>query len=177
MTFFKALIISGLIHSLLILPYYTAEPIVKTEEKKPISVEYVHVKEYARTAIDMPRVNLEKKVEMRPPKELKSEGDLKREARDDYINYYQLIREKVRREVKDRYTSYNKDGEVALNFILNSDGTLASHDIDADKSTRDEELVHIASVSLVSAAPFQQFPKGLSVSRMSFSLVIEFRKK
>jgi len=174
----KAVIISILAHALLFLPMSKAPaPIAKKEENKPVVVDYVRVKYVASPAVEPPRVDIEKKVEMRPPKALKTEGDLKKQAKNDYINYYQLIREKVKREVKDRYTSNNKEGEVALNFMLNSNGTLASHNVDTDKSTGDAELIRMASESLVSAAPFRPFPKSLTAKTMSFSLAIEFRKK
>jgi len=174
---FKAVMISILAHTLLFLPMAkTPVSITKKEEKKPVVVDYIRVKDAAGRVVEPPRVDIEKKVEMTPPKALKAEGDFKKEAKNDYINYYQLIREKVRREVKDRYTSYNKEGEVALNFVLNSNGTLFSHSVDTTKSTGDADLVRMASASLVSAAPFRPFPKSLTAKTMSFSLVIEFRK-
>ena len=175
---FKAVTISILAHALLFIPISKAPvSMMKKEGKEPVMVDYVRVKDVTSRAIEPPRVDIEKKAEMRPPKELKAEGDLKKQVKNDYINYYQLIREKVRREVKDRYAGCSKEGEVALNFVLNSNGTLASHSVDTGKSTDDAELVRMASASLVSAAPFRPFPKSLTAKTMSFSLAIEFRKK
>lgn len=94
----------------------------------------------------------------------------------DYIDYYQLIRENIRRKLKENYKYYYEEGDVHLAFILRSDGTLLSYAVAQAKSTPDENLRHIATVSLIEAAPFGPFPKTINIAKMSFSLVVSFKR-
>ena len=94
----------------------------------------------------------------------------------DYVNYYQLIREKIRSKLKDNYQYYNREGEVYLSFVLTQNGSLLSYEIDRSKSIQDDVLLHITSTSLKAISPFPALPKSLSMSKMSFSIVISFKK-
>ena len=104
----------------------------------------------------------------------------KKEARlkesKDYVNYYQLIREKIRSRLKDNYRYYSREGEVYLSFVLTQNGSLLSYAIDRSKSTQDEVLLHITATSLKAISPFPALPRSLSVSKMSFNIVISFKK-
>jgi len=95
----------------------------------------------------------------------------------DYVNYYQLIREKIRSRLKDNYVSRNKQGDVYMVFILNSSGELQRLEIDKARSTTDKRLIDIAGGSVREASPFPKFPKGLSIPSMSFNLQISFKKE
>jgi protein TonB len=114
----------------------------------------------ARTKIDADRAELAAQARARATK--------------DYINYYQLIREKIKRNVRRRYRDRSREGEVRLNFVLNSDGSLAVSEVVGGAS--DEELASIALASLREAAPFPRFPKDLSLARMSFTVEIIFKR-
>jgi len=94
----------------------------------------------------------------------------------DYISYNQIIRQKILGNLKRRYNERYEEGNVALTFTLNANGTFSALDVDRAHSTGASSLVEIASSSIRESSPFPPFPKGLSVPRMSFSLVIEFRK-
>lgn len=94
----------------------------------------------------------------------------------DYVNYYQLIREKLRARLKDNYQYYNREGEVNLSFALTQNGSLLSYEIDRSKSTQDEVLLHITATSLRAISPFPALPKSLAISKMSFNIVISFKK-
>jgi len=110
-----------------------------------------------------------------PSKEaVKKEAQLKQSK--DYVNYYQLIREKIRSRLKDNYQYYNREGEVHLSFVLTQNGSLLSYAIDRSKSTQDEVLLHITATSLKAISPFPALPRSLSISRMSFNIVISFKK-
>ncbi len=95
----------------------------------------------------------------------------------DYTNYYYLIREKIRRRLKDNYRNYSKEAEVHTVFTLNSDGTVDGIGIEESGYTSDESLVKIAILSIKEAAPFRPFPKALSLPKMSFNLVISFKRQ
>lgn len=104
----------------------------------------------------------------------KREAQLKKSK--DYVNYYQLIREKIRARLKDSYQYYNREGEVYLSFVLTQNGSLLSYAIDRSKSTQDEKLLNITATSLKSISPFPALPRSLSMSKMSFNIVISFKK-
>ena len=104
----------------------------------------------------------------------KKETQLKQSK--DYVNYYQLIREKIRSRLKDNYQYYNREGEVHLSFVLTQNGSLLSYAIDRSKSTQDEVLLHITATSLKATSPFPALPRSLSMSKMSFNIVITFKK-
>jgi len=102
------------------------------------------------------------------------EAQLKQDR--DYVNYYQLIREKIRSRLKDNYQYYNREGEVYLSFVLTQNGSLLSYAIDRSKSTQDEVLLHITATSLKAISPFPALPRSLSMSKMSFNIMISFKK-
>jgi TonB family protein len=143
--------------------------------------------------IETPKVEMVKKVEMAPPVPLpadapKEEGEksisdadvAKKQAKvkstKDYINYYQLLREKIRRRLKANYSDDLLEGEVVLNFTLDARGALLSCSADRANSVKDETLVRVAEKSLRDASPFSPFPKGLDIPRMSFSVAVSFKK-
>lgn len=120
---------------------------------------------------------------------LNTKGEVKRVAQElakkqtvienskDYINYYRLIREKIRQRLKENYSGYQGEGGVSLIFILARSGALLGFDIDADSSTDNKTLRKIATTSLKEASPFPPFPKAFNTARMSFNLTITFKKK
>jgi TonB family protein len=105
---------------------------------------------------------------------LKKETKLK--STRDYISYYSLLRERVRRRLKENYRNYAKEGDVYLTFGLSADGTLLTLNIDDARSSADIVLRDMALKSLKEASPFPRFPKGLTVPKMSFSVLISFRR-
>jgi outer membrane biosynthesis protein TonB len=94
----------------------------------------------------------------------------------DYVNYYQLIREKIRSRLKDNYRYYNREGDVYLSFTLTPNGSLLSYSIDKSRSTQDDILLQITGNSLKAVSPFPSLPRSLTASKMSFSIAISFRK-
>lgn len=94
----------------------------------------------------------------------------------DYINYYQHIREAIRSRLKDNYKDYYEEGDVHLIFTLSSDGALVELAVDTANSTSDRKLVEIAVQSMKESSPFQPFPRVLVLTRMSFNLIVSFKK-
>ena len=95
----------------------------------------------------------------------------------DYINYYQLIREKIRQRLKSHYGRQHGEGEVRLEFLLRADGALLAAGADRAASTQDAALVEIALKSLKEASPLPPFPKAVDLPRMSFDLTVVFKKE
>lgn len=101
----------------------------------------------------------------------------RKEASRDEINYYQLIREKIRRRLKSNYRDFSHKGDVILVFTIDSGGGLVDSGIDKAGSSNSEYLVGAAMRSLREAAPFPPFPSTLSAQRMSFNLQVSFKKR
>ncbi len=92
-----------------------------------------------------------------------------------YIDYYQFIREKIRQRLDANYQSYLGEGEVRLLFILNSNGSLVDVSVDPS-SANDGALRDMAVASTKEASPFPAFPRALSLPRISFDVLISFKK-
>jgi TonB family protein len=90
-----------------------------------------------------------------------------------YINYYQIVREKIRRCAYQNYTR-NEIGQVYLTFVILSNGSLENVKIIDEKSTDNSYLKDTALRSIKGAAPFPPFPKELEYPRLSFNVIISF---
>ncbi|MFA6383912.1 MAG: energy transducer TonB [Candidatus Omnitrophota bacterium] len=90
-----------------------------------------------------------------------------------YINYYQLVREKIRRSAYQNY-SRTETGEIFLSFVISQDGSLRDIRLVEDKSTPSYYLRDIAERSIRIAAPFPMFPKDLDYPQLSFNVIISF---
>jgi len=197
--FRNALIVSAVLHIVVLAPFYN--PILsKDAAKKETVVDYVTLKEPVKIkeAVkdielkipETPKVELKPKVETAPApsaptakveaKKSVSQEVAEKQAQikttKDYINYYQLIREKIRERVKRRYRSYDDEGEISLNFVLNSNGTLISSYVGETLPASHRKLADIAITSLKEASPFPPFPKALSMPEISFTVTVVFKK-
>jgi len=177
MTFRNALIISVIIHASIGAAFGYKFPHTQAPKvEKKAEVEYVNIKEAAAPAIETPRIELPKNVVIKPVQATAAKEAEVRKT-EDYINYYQLIREKIRRRLKQRYADRTREGDVTIVFTLDSGGRLLKADIDEASSGADGVLKDMARNSVIDAAPFPAFPKGVDLPRMSFSITISFRRK
>ncbi|MFA5038738.1 MAG: TonB family protein [Candidatus Omnitrophota bacterium] len=95
----------------------------------------------------------------------------------EYKNYYQIVREKIRRQA---YRNYKRlqQGDIFLTFILSASGELMESRVIREKSSTDAYLQSIALESVRLSAPFPQFPPKLkSKDRLSFNVIISFELK
>ncbi len=90
-----------------------------------------------------------------------------------YINYYQIVREKIRRAAYQNYTR-TETGEVYLSFVISGEGPLKEVRLVEDKSSSSPYLREIALRSLRDSSPFPGFPQGLDYPQLSFNVVISF---
>ncbi len=203
LNFKNAVILSIVIHAAIIMSIYHA-PVFNAERIKPkeIVVDFIPSvepkkiditnQETKAISVDTPKINLTQKTDMKPvasaspeikatqQKEISDELAVKQariKSTKDYISYYQLIREKIRRSLKSRYRSYYGEGDVGLIFTLSSNGTLISSTVDPSVSTHESALVNAAIQSLKDAAPFARFPKALTLPRMSFTVTVSFKRQ
>lgn len=91
-----------------------------------------------------------------------------------YINYYQIVREKIKRSAYQNYTR-TEVGEVFLSFIISNDGNLEELHLNEEKSISNSYLKDIALRSIRDSAPFPKFPQELDYPRLSFNVVISFQ--
>ncbi len=90
-----------------------------------------------------------------------------------YLNYYQIVREKIRRAAYQNYTR-TEMGEVYLSFVISNDGNLKQTRIVDEKSSFSLYLKGIALQSVKSASPFPNFPKELDYPQLSFNVIVSF---
>ncbi len=102
--------------------------------------------------------------------ELPKEKDLKKNPA--YMDYYQLIREKIRSNAY-RYYNSNNQGQVFLTFIISCEGKLER--IYLNSKSSNNELIEIALKSIKEAAPFPPFPPELNYPRLQFNISIYFK--
>src|SRR3989338_1188239 len=205
MTIKNAVAVSILIHSMAAAPFYNARLIKQRHEsQKPIVIDYVVIKEPIKVekakaeelkSHETPKVEVKKAIDIRPSDNTSRDEAVREEkmakvditkaskrqvqlkSTPDYINYYQLIRERVRHRLKRNYKARDKTGDVHLVFTLSADGSLAAIDIYRATSTDDGDLINVATSSMREAAPFPAFPKTLTVPKMSFTLIVSFKRE
>jgi TonB family protein len=91
-----------------------------------------------------------------------------------YVNYYQLLREKIKRSAYQLYTG-REEGEVTVLFVATSQGSLTELVLNTPVSSPSEYLRSIAIRSIQEAAPFPVFPPELKeYDRLSFNITITF---
>ncbi len=90
-----------------------------------------------------------------------------------YINYYQIVREKIRRSAYQNYTR-NETGEVYVSFAISNDGYIKGVNLIEEKTTANDYLRNIALRSVRDASPFPDFPKELDYPQLSFNIIISF---
>ena len=90
-----------------------------------------------------------------------------------YLNYYQIIREKIKQAA---YRNYNRlvNGEVYLSFIVLRNGQLKELKINEERIPAHPYLKGVAEESILDASPFPEFPKDLDYPELSFNVIISF---
>lgn len=96
---------------------------------------------------------------------------------EEYISYYQLIREKVKKRVKSNYTKSSEEGIAYLVFSLMGNGDLKNLEIDDSRSSKSEYLRKTALKSLKEASPFPPFPRSIKKREITFSIAVIFKKE
>ncbi len=95
---------------------------------------------------------------------------------DEYVGYYQVVREKIMQGLKNLYRYHYRSGDIYLLFTVKSDGTLVGFDVDRARSAKDKTLIDIAATGLKRSSPFPPFPKDMALPEVSFNVVISFKE-
>ena len=103
-----------------------------------------------------------------------SQNDRDLKKHPAYMDYYRLIRERIRANAYHNYNSIEK-GEVLVNFLVEKDGLLKNINLDS-QSVKNRALRGIALKSVRESAPFPEFPEELSkYSHLQFNISIYFK--
>lgn len=94
-----------------------------------------------------------------------------------YLHYFSYIKEKIHQTVLKKYSpSVHGMGEVALVFVLRSDGRLEGVTVSERDSKADTFLKKMASDFLRETAPFGPFPPELDTPKLAFNVTIYFEE-
>lgn len=167
---------------------------IKETPKTPLSTSSVPIREKIEVKKTVPLAeNIEVKkdlisklkerlIEEKPiiRRDVSIKGDSLQDAseigrRVEYLNYYQLVREEIRRCAYRNYSRGFAEGEVYISFALFPNGQLKEAKIIDEKSTHIPFLKEIALKSIRDASPFPPFPKDISSSQLSFNVIISFQ--
>lgn len=91
-----------------------------------------------------------------------------------YANYYQIVREKIRRAAYQNYTQA-ETGKVYLSFLISNTGILKKVQLVDEGSVPSRYLRETALASIQDASPFPPFPKELDYPQLSFNVIISFQ--
>jgi hypothetical protein len=90
-----------------------------------------------------------------------------------YMNYYNTVREKIRKNAYHYYNSRQK-GIIYISFVVLQSGDLFDQTL-LEESTVNKELIDIAFRSIRTASPFPPFPKELDYPKLQFNVSIHFK--
>lgn len=95
----------------------------------------------------------------------------------EYLNYYDMIREKIRKNAFKLYRS-RENGRVVIDFVLKRNGSLLDVSVKIEGSSNSRYLKDIALKSVYKSLPFSSFPEGLKEhDSLPFVVSIFFRTK
>lgn len=99
--------------------------------------------------------------------------DLDKINNPSYLNYYQIVREKIKRAAYQNYAQA-ETGEVYICFIIFSEGQLGEIKLNDDKTNATSQLCDVALRSVREASPFPVFPTTLEYPQLTFNVIISF---
>ena len=193
-----ALIISLLCHSVIFFPFGHLFLNIKPPRYKSIEVTHYtalkdeKVQKYTSVAdkpaykkekpqLDkykeksMPDVISRKKQTSAKKPNIKPEVNVEMKKMRNYVNYYQILRAKIKRNVK--YPNSLSEGQVYLDFRLTPNGKLEMIRINEETSTSNVLLRIAALESIQKATPFPPFPEDFKQSKAVFNVIISFEIK
>lgn len=97
------------------------------------------------------------------------------EGNISYLSYSQSIREKIRRYLYGNYRGLMGEGEIAVNFVLKSNGVVRTLSVIPESSAPNRMLQNLCVRSIRQASPFKPFPRELDMSEISFKITVSFK--
>ena len=90
-----------------------------------------------------------------------------------YMDYYHIIRERIRSKAYHYYNS-EEQGQILLTFIISKTGHLERVYMD-NASSENKDLIEISLKSIKESSPFPPFPSDLKYPRLQFNISIYFK--
>lgn len=146
------------------LPLPTIDKNALLEENRKLSVKQARIDKPEFVKPDI--IAIKKKITLPPI-------DMEKMDNPNYISYYQIVREKIRRSAYHNY-SHTETGEVYLTFIIAKNGTLIETKPIPEKSSDSPYLNEIGLRSVKDSSPFPAFPQDLDYPQLSFNVIISF---
>ena len=183
-SFRAAVVVSLSIHLAAAAAFYGLPAKNATVDEPAIELFYFFTEENVMPSL--PEIyDLEKKETVTPripgsvnaPADDGAEEDLERDERGDisqkknYIEYYSLIREKIKKELS-KYASPNLKGSLDLEFTIDKFGAL--YDVNAIDDM--SPFKNIALKALKRASPFPAFPAALKEEHVRLGVTIYFER-
>lgn len=186
-----SLLISLSIHVLALSPWHGLDILKKDKNiNNKIEVTYLMPKEIEKEVFNIPeKYDLKKDILKISQKDLEEhiltegKGDNIAMSQDvsknleEYIQYYELIRERIKKIVSDKYKYLKAGGEIRLVFTVSSDGSLMNVNYIPNKSSDDKYLIDTALKSVKDASPFPAFPSSLDKDNLTFNLAVLFKNE
>jgi len=142
-------------------------PYLKREELVKKTMPEVNKPEIKILEQNAPAINMKISIPQASSKEIRN---------PEYMNYYQIIREKIKKAAYQMYTKQDS-GEIYLSFAIASDGSLQGVRLLEGKSAQNQYLRELGLKSIQNASPFPPFPKELNYPQLSFNIIISFEAK
>ena len=99
----------------------------------------------------------------------------KETAQEEYIQYYELIRQSIKKSAMDHNDS-GISGTVQICFVLAKNGTLKELEITGEKEMERSKLKKTAALIIKNASPFPPFPESVKSNELTFQVAIVFKK-
>lgn len=134
--------------------------------------QLLNLKKARKTALKKPSIN-NTILNTKEVVFIKSREEL--DAYPAYVNYYERIRERIRKEAY-RNFKFNVSGRIVLTFTVNNRGQLIIMNLDDKNSSHSSILRKIAQWSIKNSSPFPKFPNELKKFKtLTFNLSIHFK--
>ena len=185
----SALAISTFLHLLLFAPYFhnVKFPLSPEDKRYSLELDYVRTRDYLARVPPAPARPVEKEMvsvesdKVVPAPQPAKTAILSEEEtpshKKDYVSYYQIVRDQIRRKLNENYTGESEEGDIYLDFTIDEGGDLVGFEIDRARSTPSPALERIAEISLKESSPFPPPPEGIKKSRIPFNVTVSFKKK
>ncbi len=96
-------------------------------------------------------------------------------SKEVFESYFVVVKDRIHQVVRRKYSRASVgEGQVALVFILRSDGRLENVWTVEKMSKADILVKNFARTCVRDAAPFPKFPESLGMNRISFNITIIF---
>lgn len=119
------------------------------------------------------------------PGEVNANGDKQKAVLENnlinnpkFIKYYEMLRDRIKKNAYMEYAEYHGEGEVFVSFIVTRAGRIINKVIDENKTTAGKQLSDIALKAIAQAVPLPSFPKEfIDYPQLTFNIVISFENE